>query len=123
MASTGTPFKKGERRTGRAKGTPNKLTTTLRAVFEQTFIELQRHPRKRGPDGQYVDGMPSVALVDWAQDNPGEFYKLAARMVPHEVSGPGGGAIPIGVSGSVTMYIPDNGRSVSKRGNGGNGGA
>ena len=126
----GIPFKKGERPVGRAKGTPNRLTVTLRAVFEQTFLELQKRKRKRGPDGKTTDGMPAVALLDWAQENPGEFYKLAARMVPHEIAGPGGGPIPFGMTGSVTVYIPDNGRAVkpgngggARRGNGHGGGA
>ena len=119
----GIPFKKGERKVGRAKGTPNKLTATIRAVFEQTFLDLQKRPRKRTKDGAYADNASSVALVDWAQDNPTEYYKLMARIMPHELSGPGGAAIPIGVSGSVAVYhVPDNGRA-AKRGNGGNGGA
>lgn len=117
-----TRFKKGEHRAGRAKGQQNRLTVTLRAVFEQTFLDLQKLARKRSKDGTYADEMPSVALLDWARDNPGEFYKIVARMVPQEMSGPGGGPIPLGISGSVTLYVPDNGRARKDNGSG-NGGA
>jgi hypothetical protein len=29
------------------------------------------------------------ALVRWAKKNPTEFYKICARLIPHEVTGPG----------------------------------
>ena len=117
MPGERTRFKKGERPVGRSKGTPNKLTTTLRASFEQAFLDLQKTKRTKNADGTLSK---AVRLVDWARENPGEFYKLAARMVPHEISGPGGAAIPLGVSGSVAVYhVPDNGRAAPRKGNGG----
>ena len=110
----------GERPIGRAKGTPNKLTGAIRSEFERVFVELQRRRRKRDAKGAFTDGGPSVALIDVAQDHPIEFYKLMARIMPHELSGPGGGVIPLGVSGSVAVYhVPDNGRAASRKGNGG----
>lgn len=114
-------IKKGEHRIGRKKGTPNKLTVTLRSVFEQTFLALQQHRLRRDKNGALLpaDGKKKpIALYDWAMENPGEFYKLSARLIPQEMSGPGGGPIPLGVTGSVTVYVPDNGRAVVKKGNG-----
>ena len=123
-----TRFKPGEKRAGRAKGTPNKLTITLRSVFEQAFQQLQEQRLRRDKAGEVVPrdrGKRSVALYDWALENPGEFYKLTARLIPQEMSGPGGGPIPIGVTGTVALYMPDNGRGKpqAKGNGGGNGGA
>ena len=106
----------GEHRGGRKKGTPNRLGSTLRLAFEQTFLALQKVKRRKLRDGSLS---APVALTDWATANPGEYYKLAARLIPQEMSGPGGGPIPLGVSGSVMMYVPDNGRAVPSKGNGG----
>lgn len=60
--------KPGERRGGRKKGTPNKLTASVKEAFEIAFNELQQ---ERG-----------VRLTDWARKNTTEFYKLAARLIP-----------------------------------------
>lgn len=62
--------KPGERRGGRQKGTPNKLPT-IRAAFEAAFHELQKEPGE------------AYALLAWAKEAPGEFYKLAARLIPN----------------------------------------
>lgn len=94
--------RKGERRGGRQAGVPNKFTSAVRTAFEQCFRDLQTSLPKRGEK--------NYRLLAWAKENPADFYKLIARMVPQEISGPGGGAIPLGVSGSVTLYMPDNGR-------------
>ena len=114
-------IKPGEHRFGRKKGVPNKLSVTLRAVFEQTFLQLQQHRLRRGKDGEVIAGggaRKAVALYDWALENPGEYYKLAARLIPQEMSGPGGGPIPLGLAGAVTLYVPDNGRARKPSGNG-----
>lgn len=34
-------------------------------------------------------------LAEYAEAHPGEFYKMWIRILPQEVSGPNGGAIPI----------------------------
>jgi hypothetical protein len=58
---------------GRKKNTPNKTTgafeTALLLAFEETG--------------------GTEALVRWAKKNQTEFYKMCARLIPHEVSGPG----------------------------------
>lgn len=66
--------KKGERRGGRQKGTPNKVSRIARenliAVFEQ------------------IGGVQ--AMTSWAQAEPTEFYRLYARLLPVEHVGEGG---------------------------------
>ena len=60
----------GRKTGGRVKGTPNKVTTAVKEALELAF-----------------DGIGGVAqLRDWAQDNPTEFYKLWAKMLPQEVN-------------------------------------
>lgn len=57
---------------GRAKGTPNKLTQTVKDVFTNVFTELQEHPE--------------VKLLEWAKLNPTDFYKLSAKLIPTAVN-------------------------------------
>lgn len=56
---------------GRPKGAVNKFTRSVREAFEAAFNHLQD-----------LDG---VKLEDWAQQNPEEFYKLAARLIPAQM--------------------------------------
>lgn len=58
---------------GRPKGVPNKTTAAIKDAFRQAFDEL---------------GGVS-ALVTWGRANTTDFYKLAARLIPHEIVGPG----------------------------------
>lgn len=76
--------KPGERRGGRPKGSPNKITTSMRECFRAAFDEL--------------GGVP--ALVAWGRENQTEFYKLTARLIPVEVTGANGSAIEFRISGS-----------------------
>lgn len=73
--------KPGERRGGRKKGTPNRLTRSVKEAFEEAFRQLQ--------------GDPDASLPTWAKENPTEFYKLAAKLIPHELTGPNGGPLEI----------------------------
>jgi hypothetical protein len=68
-------FKKGEKRPnqGRPKGRVNKITQTVKESFEAAFRSAQE--------------LPGVKLEDWAQANPTEFYKIAARLIPSEIKG------------------------------------
>jgi len=56
---------------GRPKGSPNRVTKAAKEAFALAFESLG------GVD----------ALSTWARKNPGEFYKLYARLIPTEVSG------------------------------------
>ena len=54
---------------GRQKGTPNKLTATVRENFIAAFNRIGGHH----------------ALAEWAEANRTEFYKLYARLIPAQV--------------------------------------
>ncbi len=70
----------GNRGKGRPKGAPNKSTAAVKEALALTF-----------------DGRGGVAALQrWSDENPTEFYKLWAKMLPHEVSGPDGGPIALG---------------------------
>lgn len=62
---------KGEKTGGRVAGTPNKLTKTVKEVFTTVFTELQEDSE--------------VNLLAWGKDNPTEFYKLCAKLIPAAV--------------------------------------
>lgn len=56
---------------GRKPGTQNRVTRTIKSAIERAFTTLQRDPKAK--------------LTAWARQNPTEFYKLAARLLPQEV--------------------------------------
>jgi hypothetical protein len=58
-------------RAGRPKGVPNKLTTAAKEAFALAF--------------EGVGGVEK--LTEWGRENPGEFFKLYARLIPIDVSG------------------------------------
>ena len=58
----------GRKTGGRAKGTPNTTTRTVREQLAQAFDLLQQDK--------------TANLLDWAKRNPTEFYKLAAKLIP-----------------------------------------
>ena len=75
---------KGEPRTpgsGRLKGVPNKLTKSVKEVIASVFNELQEMNEKGAP--RY----PGAYTLNWAKNEPGEFYRLAARLIPTELQG------------------------------------
>jgi hypothetical protein len=57
---------------GSRKGSPNKLTKSVKEAFEIAFNELQ--------------GDSEANLTNWAKDNTTEFYKLAAKLIPTSVN-------------------------------------
>lgn len=70
---------------GRKKGTPNKTTANVRAVLEEAFERMGGVER----------------LVEWAQAEPTEFYKLYAKLLPVQVNGKVDGAVTITVATGV----------------------
>jgi hypothetical protein len=77
---------------GRVKGVPNKSTAAVKQALIEAFDEL--------------GGVPS--LVAWAKKQPTEFYKLWAKMMPLEVSGPNGGPIQLeAVVGIIEKLTPE----------------
>jgi hypothetical protein len=54
---------------GRKKGTPNKLTGTFREAVCLAYENIGGHE----------------AFSKWASENPTDFYKIAARLIPTEI--------------------------------------
>jgi hypothetical protein len=97
--------KKGERRGGRKKGTPNHITVDARKAFQMVYEgrlkDLNRWIKETG------DGFPAVHFLSdgtrcsYIERNPGKAADLLLRMaehfVPklerHEVVGEGGGPV------------------------------
>lgn len=61
---------------GRLKGTPNKATASMKAAIQTVYAKLQ--------DGR---GGDHAHFLKWAEGEPGEFYKLAAKLLPIQLSG------------------------------------
>jgi hypothetical protein len=56
---------------GRKKNTPNKITAAFKTALLEAFQETGG----------------TEALVRWAKKNRTEFYKICARLIPHNFSG------------------------------------
>jgi len=72
-------FKTGVKRlpgAGRKKGTPNKITRTVKETVLTVFNEIQSDRK--------------VNLKAFAKKHPKEFYQLAARLIPTELTGANG---------------------------------
>jgi hypothetical protein len=76
---------------GRAKGTPNKVTASVKEVFCNVFTELQ------------ADETNDCSLKKWAQKNPTEFYRIIAKLIPFDVTTDGNS-----IAGKINFYrLPD----------------
>lgn len=71
MAGEGKRFKKGEAK-GRPKGAINKLNRTVKETVLAAFNDLQQDPKAN--------------IMAWAKEQPTEFYKIAAKLIPTEVN-------------------------------------
>lgn len=58
---------------GRPAGVPNKVTRAFKTACLNVFNA----------------GGGEAWFLGWARENPTEFFKIAARLIPHEVIGPG----------------------------------
>lgn len=67
-------FKKGEsgNPSGKPTGTQNKLTRTVKECVLEAFNKLQEHPTSN--------------IISWGEKNPKEFYQIAAKLIPTELS-------------------------------------
>ena len=64
------PFERGRRKTGgRQVGTPNRINVAFREAVQIVYEALGGH----------------AAFTQWAQENPTEFYRIAARLIPGEM--------------------------------------
>lgn len=59
-------FKSG----GRAKGTPNKITTAFKDAVCIVYEEIGGH----------------AAFAEWARDNPSDFYRICSKLIPTEAA-------------------------------------
>ena len=62
-------FKKGK--SGKPKGSHNKLTKSVKEAFEIAFNELQSDK--------------NANLATWAKENTTDFYRLAAKLIPTDI--------------------------------------
>ena len=62
------PFEKGNKLGGSRKGVPNKITRTVKEVFQAAFDEMQQTKHAN--------------LLTWGKENPNEFYRLTAKLIP-----------------------------------------
>lgn len=64
---------KGSQKTGgRTKGSQNALTKTFKTLLTETLTKLQEDKKHN--------------LEAWAKENPTEFYKIASKLIPAEIS-------------------------------------
>ena len=71
---------KGKKTGGRRPGSRNKTTRAFKDAVLATFVK--------------IGGV--AALARWAKEHPTEFYtKVAPRLIPTEVTGPGSGGAPL----------------------------
>jgi hypothetical protein len=74
------PFEKGHLiRGGRKKGSKNRINKDIRSVFHQVYEEIGSN-RLSEETGEPMTG--HEAMVDWARNNPTEFYRLYGKMIP-----------------------------------------
>ena len=67
----GKPFQPGN--AGRPPGVQNKLSKTVRETVLEVFNRLQEDPNH--------------SLEQFAKKEPAEFYKIAAKLIPTEITG------------------------------------
>lgn len=73
LVQIGMGFKAGHKKIGgKTKGTPNKLTRTVKECVLEAFNKLQEHPTSN--------------ILSWAEKNPKDFYQVAAKLIPTEVN-------------------------------------
>lgn len=80
---------------GRIKGTPNKVTSAFKTAVLNVFNE-------NGGEGW---------LSRWAMENPTEFFKIAARLIPQEITGKDGGPIEMQVKKIERVIVDPSDRN------------
>lgn len=74
------PFEKGNKLSpGRTKGVVNKSTKAFKDLIVETFKSLEE---KKG-----------YGLLLWATNNQTEFYKIACKLLPLQITGENGSAL------------------------------
>lgn len=68
------PFEKGKSKTGgRQKGVQNQITKTVKETVLDVFNKIQEDPK--------------VNLEQFAKKYPRDFYMIAAKLIPTEITG------------------------------------
>ncbi|MGR3218811.1 MAG: hypothetical protein ACUZ8H_03205 [Candidatus Anammoxibacter sp.] len=89
-------FEKGNKLgNGRPKGAGNKFTTQFKDLLTETYQALEKKKE--------------TGLLVWAQNNPTDFYKICAKLIPLQITGEGGEAIKI-----QGEWIPPSSQAKSK---------
>jgi hypothetical protein len=86
-------FKKGEG--GRPVGAKNVVNRTVKETVLEVFNILQNDPKHN--------------LTAFAKSQPVEFYRIASKLIPTELSA------QVEVTGGVQIYLPDNSRDTEKK--------
>lgn len=76
------PFKPGEsgNPNGREKGSKNKITKAFKDLLTETIHALEDNTDKGKDDTK-------TGLLEFAKNNPKEFYRIASKLVPQEMVG------------------------------------
>lgn len=65
-------FEKGHKKLGgKVKGTPNKITRTVKETVLAVFNDLQSDPKNN--------------LLEFGKKYPRDFYQIASKLIPNEV--------------------------------------
>ena len=67
---------------GRVKGVPNKVSATAKENVIAVFTRLGG----------------TAAMAKWAAENQTDFYRLYAKLIPSQITGPEGGPIQVALS-------------------------
>ena len=67
---------------GRKKGSQNKSTAAIKEALLAVFAELQESA-----------GSENGHFLEWARGNSTDFYKLASKLLPLQVTGQDGGPV------------------------------
>ena len=67
---------------GRSKGSLNKSTVAIREAVLSVFADMQART-----------GRENGHFLDWARGNSTDFYRLASRLLPLQVTGNEGGPV------------------------------
>lgn len=76
-------FQKGN--PGKPKGSTNKITRTVKETVLAAFNDLQNDPK--------------VNLLTWGRKEPTEFYKIASKLIPTEITAKVQNIIKVRLSG------------------------
>lgn len=83
---------------GRPKGLQNKTTSTMKQAIAAVYDALQK--------GQKVE---HGHFIEWAKKHPTEFYKIASKLLPLQISGDDEGG-PVQAAISIAFVKTDEPR-------------